>query len=114
MPGPAEVAALSDLLPPDTSPGRRWLAWIPRPRRRRLAGLAAIPERYRLQFLLLAADRLPGHPADEVTALAGRLADATPVPGRLVAQLPRTDALDQWFKDRREDIMAALDDLLAA
>lgn len=94
----APAAALSDLLPPGTA-------------RRRPRGLARIPERYRLQFLLLAASRMPGKPEAEVAAVADRLAGRTRIPARL---LDRTDELDEWFRGQAQRIAARLDTLLAA
>jgi hypothetical protein len=103
----APAAAASGLLPQDGL--RRRLPW----RRRRPQGLAGIPERYRLQFLLLAADRAPGRPPAEVAAAADRLAAAVRVPRRLLAQLPRADGLDAWFREHAEAIRALADELAA-
>lgn len=78
-----EVARLSDLLPAEDE----------------VTGLARIPERYRLQFVLLAADRLRGRPGAEVTALADRLADLVEIPPDLLAEFDAdTRALDGWFR----------------
>lgn len=105
-----ELAALSDLLPAAPK-RRRWLRW---PRRRPAKGLAGIPERYRLQFLLLAAERMPGRAPEEVSALAGRLAQRFQPPPPLVAALAtETGPLDEWFRDRAEAVVAELDRLVA-
>lgn len=61
-------------------------------------GLAAVPERYRLQLLLFAAAR-HASPA-KVTALADRVA------GRLEVPEGRTDEVDTWFRDHAQDIWA--------
>lgn len=107
------LAALSDLLPDAGDPPRRgWRALAWRLRRKRPSGLESVPERYRLQFLVLAADAMPGAAPEDVAALAGRLADATKIPGRLLAKLPDTDGLDRWFKSEAEAIAARLDGLL--
>lgn len=108
------MATLSDLLPDTDSARRGWRAWLPRLSRRRPRGLEAIPERYRLQFLLLADAAMPGRAEADVAAMAGRLADRTRPPARLLAQLPDTTGLDRWFKDRTEQIRATLADLLEA
>jgi hypothetical protein len=106
------LAALSDLLP-DTGPPRRgWRAVAARFSRRRPRGLAAIPERYRLQFLVLASDAMPGRSPAEVAAMADRLAGATRIPARLLARLPDTTDLDRWFRDSCERITATLTELL--
>jgi hypothetical protein len=112
------MAELSELLP-ETSPARPQSAWLGRlarllPSRRRLCGLAAIPERYRLQFLLLADAAMPGRPEADVAAMADALADRTRPPKRLLAQLPETTGLDRWFKDRTDQIKATLAELLEA
>lgn len=106
------LAALSDLLP-DTSPPRRgWRALASRFSRRRPRGLASVPERYRLQFLVLAADAMPGRTPAEVAAMADRLADRTRIPARLLAKLPDTTDLDKWFRDSCERITDTLTELL--
>lgn len=112
----ARLAALSDLLPDTGMPSHGWRArfsWLTRLSRRRPRGLEAIPERYRLQFLVLAADALPGRAPEDVAAMAGRLADSVRIPGRLLAQLPDTDGLDRWFKSEAEAIAGRLDGLLS-
>lgn len=106
------MAALSDLLPETGMPRRGWRALMPR-FSRRPRGLAAIPERYRLQFLLLADAAMPGSPQAEVAAMAGRLADRVKVPGRLAARRDTGD-LDAWFKNRTDQIRATLAGLLEA
>jgi hypothetical protein len=108
------MAALSDLLPA-TTPARpgRWRARLPRLAwfTRRPGGLESVPERYRLQFLLLASDALPaGDPAD-IAVLAGRLAGRVTIPGRLLGDTP---AMDAWFRDRTGRIQASLGELLEA
>lgn len=111
------MAALSDLLP-DTGTSRRGrfakFAWLPRFSRRRPHGLESVPERYRLQFLLFADAAMPGRAEADVAAMAGRLADRTRPPKRLLAQLPETAGLDRWFRDRSDDIRATLAELLEA
>jgi hypothetical protein len=108
------MAALSDFLPEAGSPRRGWRAWVPRLSCRRPRGLAAIPERYRLQFLLLADAQMPGRAEADVAAMADALADRSRPPKRLLAQLPETTGLDRWFKDRTDQIKATLADLLEA
>jgi hypothetical protein len=108
------LAALSDLLPTGGSPPRGWRAFAARFSRRRPRGLAAIPERYRLQFLVLASDAMPGRTPDEVAAMADRLADRTRIPARLLARLPDTADLDRWFRDSCERITGCLSELLEA
>jgi hypothetical protein len=110
----ARLAALSEFLP-ETGPARPgWRAWLPRFSRRRPHGLEAIPERYRLQFLLLASDAMPGRPEADVAAMAGRLADETRIPKRLLARLPDTDGLDRWFRGECEQITERLGKLVEA
>ena len=109
----ADVAALADLLPAGT-PLRRpwWLRWL---RPARPAGLEAVPERYRLQFLLLAAERLPGDADPRLLGeVAAGLAERTAarIPGRLLAAHP--DDLDRWFKDHADAIRDDLDALRGA
>ena len=108
------LAALSDLLPDAGSPRRGWRAFTARFTRRRPRGLAAIPERYRLQFLVLAAEAMPGRPQADVAAMADRLADRTKIPARLLAKLPDTTGLDGWFRDSCERITTTLGELLEA
>lgn len=106
MAGLTEMAALSDLLPPDAPPVRR-VRWLRLPRSRRVSGLERIPERYRLQFLLLAADAAKGRPPAEVAALAGRVADRVTVPPGLLAQFAAdTRPLDAWFRSQSDRITA--------
>jgi hypothetical protein len=103
------MAALSEVLP--SSPSQRVTGglrrfslrrFLPPPRVR---GLEGIPERYRLQFLLLASERLPGAPAADVAALAGRMADQVRIPAGLVRSLATdTKPLDAWFKGQAERI----------
>jgi hypothetical protein len=96
--GLREMAALSDFLP-DAPPPRPRRMRLLRLRSRRVAGLEAIPERYRLQFLMLASDRLPGAAPAEVTALADRVASRVQVPARLLAEFDSdTRPLDAWFR----------------
>lgn len=111
------LAALSELLPHDPVPSRGWRArfsWFSRFSRRRPRGLAAIPERYRLQFLVLAADAMPGRAPEDVAAMAGRLAGSVKIPGRLLAKLPDTTDLDKWFRDSCDQIKGCLEGLLEA
>lgn len=108
------MAALSEHLPADRSPRRGWRAWLPRLSRRRPHGLAAIPERYRLQFLLLADAAMPGAAEADVAAMAGRLADQVRIPKRLLAKLPETADLDRWFRDSCDHIKAVLGELVEA
>jgi hypothetical protein len=106
------LATLSDLLPDTASPRHGWRALIARFSRRRPRGLAAIPERYRLQFLVLAAEAMPGRPQADVAAMAGRLADRTRIPARLLAKLPDHAEMDEWFRDSCERITGCLGELL--
>ena len=46
--------------------------------------------------------------------MAGRLADRTRPPKRLLARLPDTTGLDAWFRDRSDQIKTTLDGLLEA
>lgn len=112
------MAELSDLLPGAPAAGRKRPKWLRRlgalVPRRRPHGLEGIPERYRLQFLLLADAAMPGRPEADVRAMADRLADRTRPPARLVAQLPETAGLDEWFRDGTEQIRATLAGLLEA
>lgn len=97
MAGLREMAALSDFLP-DAPPKPARMRLL-RLRTRRVSGLERIPERYRLQFLLLASDKLPGAPPAEVTALADRVASRIHVPPRMLAEFDKdTGPLDAWFK----------------
>lgn len=110
------MAALSDLLPDagTSRPGwRAWLrfSWLPW---RRPQGLAAIPERYRLQFLLLADAAMPGRAEADVAAMADTLAGRVKIPARLLAKLPDHGDLDHWFRDRADQIQAHLGELLEA
>lgn len=114
----ARLAELDGLLP-ETAPARQRPAWLRRaallvPFRRRPHGLEAIPERYRLQFLVLARDAMPGRDLADVAAMAGRLADETRIPARLLAKLPDHADLDRWFRDRSDKITATLAELLEA
>jgi hypothetical protein len=84
-----------------------WLGW-----RRRLRGLEAVPERYRLQFLLLASSRLPGGSPEDVAGLAGRLAARVRIPAALL-KLENPDRLDAWFRDHRDGIVSLLDEVAA-
>lgn len=110
-----KMAELSDLLPAEAfpAPRPRLLRWLPR-RKRAAKGLAAIPERYRLQFLLLAAERLSGRPAAEVAGLADELADRTRIPAGLLRQLPETTELDAWFREQVPVLREHLEALTAA
>lgn len=110
----ARLAALDDLLPEAGTPRCGWRALLPRFSRRRPRGLESVPERYRLQFLLLASDAMPGAAPEAVGVMAGRLADQTRIPRRLLAKLPDADGLDAWFRDECEHIKARLDGLLEA
>jgi len=93
----SDMAALSEFLPAPAPAPRRMR--VLRLRRQRVSGLERIPERYRLQFLLLASERLPGRPPAEVTALADQVASRVHVPPRLLAELDSdTRGLDAWFK----------------
>jgi hypothetical protein len=106
------MAALSELLP-DTGTSRRgWRAWLPRLSWHKPRGLEAVPERYRLQFLLLADAAMRGRPEAEVAAMAGQLAERTRPPKRLVAKLPDAAPLDGWFRDRTDQIRTTLAELL--
>ena len=104
----ARLAALDELLPAAGTPRHGWLARFSR----RPRGLEAIPERYRLQFLVFAREAMPGRPAAEVRAAADRLADGTRIPARLLAKLPEHSPLDAWFRSRTDEIQARLDDLI--
>ena len=106
------LAELDELLPAAGTPRHGWRAFLSRFSRRRPRGLESIPERYRLQFLLLAADAMTGRPPGDVAMMAGRLADATRIPVRLLAKLPDHGPLDAWFKGEAEAIAARLDGLL--
>jgi hypothetical protein len=108
------LATLDDLLPAAGTPRHGWRALASRFSRRRPRGLAAIPERYRLQFLVLADGAMPGRPAAEVVAMADRLADRTQIPVRLLVKLPDTTDLDRWFRDSCERITGCLSELLEA
>ncbi len=119
MPGGAmaanmRLASLSDLLPATGTAPRGWRAVLSRLSPRRPRGLAAIPERYRLQFLVLAADSMPGRSPADVAAMADALADRTKIPARLAARLPETAGLDEWFRDSSGRITATLGELLEA
>lgn len=109
------MAALSELLPADGGSAGGWRArfsWLAR--RRKLNGLAAVPDRYRLQFLLFADEAMPGREVTDVAAMAGRLADRTRPPARLLARLPEHGELDEWFRERSDQIRRDLGDLLEA
>jgi hypothetical protein len=108
------LAALSDLLPQGGAVPRGWRALAVRFSRRRPRGLEAIPERYRLQFLVFAADAMPGRTPADVAAMADRLADRTRIPARLLAKLPDTAGLDEWFRGSCEQITWRLSELLEA
>lgn len=108
------MAALSDHLPADRPARHGWRARLPRFSRRRPHGLASIPDRYRLQFLLLADAAMPGAAEADVAAMAGRLAGQVRIPARLLAKLPETADLDRWFRDRSDQIKRDLGDLLEA
>lgn len=109
-----KLATLSDLLPDTGSPRRGWRAILSRFSRRRPRGLAAIPERYRLQFLVFADGAMPGRPQADVAAMAGQLADQTKIPARLLAKLPDHAELDEWFRDSCSRITGCLAELLEA
>ena len=102
------VSRLSGLVPRDQAGKmariRRRLPW-----RKPADGLTAIPERYRLEFLRLAAAQLrQGSEGAEIRALADRMADGVTVPKRLAKQSdPRP--LDAWFRAQapRIKILAA-------
>lgn len=108
------LATLSDLLPDTGSAPRGWRAFTARFSRKRPRGLEAIPERYRLQFLVLADRAMPGGAQADVAAMADRLADRTRIPARLLAKLPDTADLDEWFRDSCERITTTLGELLEA
>jgi hypothetical protein len=101
------VAALADLLPAGERPQRR-LSRVRLPFLRPAAprGLEAVPERYRLQLILMAADALPGAAPAAQGAAAAMLAERTRsrIPARL---LGRTDELDVWFKQHADEIADA-------
>jgi hypothetical protein len=115
-----QMAELSLLLPPPKSPARsrtrlRRIAGLARLRRRSVSGLEGIPERYRLQFLVLAAGKLPGATPEQVRDLADKLASHVIVPERLAAKLPGDPKpLDAWFRGQMPVLTAALDDLRVA
>ena len=100
-----DLAMLSAVLP-DT-------AWKrPRLFRVRSRGIEGVPERYRLQFAALAAERLPGFPPADAVDLASKLADRVKPPRRLLAGMPdRHEPLDAWYRDQVPAIEAHLDDL---
>jgi hypothetical protein len=105
----SDMAALSGFLPGDESPAPRRLRLL-RLRQRRVTGLERIPERYRLQFLLLASERLPGAPPAQAVALAGRVADRVRVPPGLVAESAAdTSRLDAWFRAQAPRIAALME-----
>jgi hypothetical protein len=108
------LASLSDLLPATGPAPRGWRAILSRFSPRHPHGLAAIPERYRLQFLVLAADSMPGRTPADVAKLADVLADRTKIPPRLIAKLPETAGLDEWFRDSCGRITTTLGELLEA
>jgi hypothetical protein len=105
-----ELADVADRLPAYAAP-RRPRFWPLRLRRPR--GLSALPERYRLQLMLLTAGCLPGAAPEVVVAAADELADRTRarIPSRLLGA--HFEALDPWFRDHAESI-AADADLVAA
>lgn len=109
-----KLASLSDLLPDAGTTPRGWRAFLSRFSRRRPRGLAAIPERYRLQFLVLTAEAMPGRSQAHVAAMTDRLADRTKIPARLLAKLPDHQELDVWFRDSCERITTTLGELLEA
>lgn len=108
------MAALSEHLPADRPARHGWRARLPHFPRHRPHGLASIPDRYRLQFLLLADAAMPGAAEADVAAMAGRLADRVRIPARLLAKLPETADLDRWFRDSCDRIKASLNELLEA
>lgn len=107
-----QMAELSELLPASKPPARarrglgRVRVTLPaRLTRIRVSGLEGIPERYRLQILLMARDQLPGAHDPDVRGLADRIATEVKPPPRLVASVaddPRP--LDQWFRGQAERI----------
>lgn len=107
-----ELADAADRLPA-FRPQRR-LSRVRLPFLRPRAGLAGLPERYRLQLLLLAAERMPGAAPETVAAAAGKLSDRvrSRIPARLLAG--HFDDLDPWFRDHAELIAADADTVAAS
>lgn len=105
----AGIAELSDLIPHDRdSPAGRFPRLGRLFRRRRALGLEAVPERYRLQFLILASERMPGRAPAEVAQAAGRLAEAVRAPRGL-----DTGETDAWFRANAGRIIALADKTVA-
>lgn len=71
------------------------------------AGLLSVPERYRFQFLLLAAGRLPRSGEARIARTAGRLAEALEIPPGLADD--GTGALDAWFREHAAEIAKRAD-----
>lgn len=107
-----QVAALADLLPASAPKERsRTRFRLPRLRRSRPRGLEAVPERYRLQLILMTADAMPGAAPDEQAKAAAELAER--VRGRIPARITGTDGRDAWFRQHAEEIAAMAKDLAA-
>lgn len=107
-----QVAALADLLPAGERPQRRLSRFrLPFTRPRALRGLEAVPERYRLQLVLMAADAMPGAAPGEQARAAAELAER--VRGRIPARITGTDGRDAWFRQHAEEIAAMAADLAA-
>lgn len=66
-------------------------------------GLASVPERYRFQFLTLAADRMPRATQARIARTAGRLAQKTLIPAEL--REGRPEDLDAWFREHAAEIV---------
>jgi len=101
----AQVAGLADLLPTSERPQRRLSRFrLPFARPRAPRGLEAVPERYRLQLILMAADAMPGKDPSAQGAVAAELAERVRamIPARLLGD---TDDLDVWFKERADFIV---------
>lgn len=71
------------------------------------AGLLAVPERYRLQFLLLAAGRLPRAGEVVIARTAARLAERTAIPPELLDG--HAAELDAWFREHAAQIVKRAD-----
>lgn len=109
----AQLAEAADMLPafaPQRRLSRIRLPFI----RPRAQGLAGLPERYRLQMLMLAAERMPGESAEAVAAAGAELADRTRrrIPAALLGA--HFEDLDPWFRDHAESIAADADRAVAS